>query len=106
MEKYRALNILLAIAYCSTPSLHCDGCPLYGVNDFEKCKEYTDEKNICEAVKKAEAIRDHGAIADVRCKDCKWVNDMGMSGLYCDHPDNRNPLGCRDTDYCSDGERK
>ena len=39
-----------------------------------------------------------------RCKNCKWCEDMGMSGLYCNHPDNRNPLGCRPDDYCSDGE--
>lgn len=42
----------------------------------------------------------------VRCKDCKYVLDCGMGGLWCDHPDNRNPLGCRPTDFCNDGERK
>ena len=42
----------------------------------------------------------------VRCKDCKYSHDEGMSGLWCDHPDNRNPCGCRPTDYCNDGERK
>lgn len=44
------------------------------------------------------------AVAVTRCKNCKWCEDMGMSGLYCNHPDNRNPLGCRPDDYCSDGE--
>ena len=42
----------------------------------------------------------------VRCKDCKYCTDTGMSGLWCDHPDNRNPIGCRPTDFCNDGERK
>ena len=40
----------------------------------------------------------------VRCQECLWRKDMGMSGLYCHHPDNRNPLGCRPDDYCNDGE--
>lgn len=39
----------------------------------------------------------------VRCKDCKYCEDRAMSGLWCTHPDNRNPLGCRKEDYCSDG---
>ena len=42
----------------------------------------------------------------VRCKDCIWCEDQGMSGLYCNHPDNRNPCGCRPNDFCNDGERK
>ena len=42
----------------------------------------------------------------VRCKDCKWSEDLLMSGIYCNHPDNRNPLSCRPNDYCNDGERK
>lgn len=42
----------------------------------------------------------------VRCKDCKYSEDMFMSGIYCNHPDNRNPLGCRPDDFCNDGERK
>lgn len=42
----------------------------------------------------------------VRCKDCVWCEDQGMSGLYCNHPDNRNPCGCRPNDFCNDGERK
>jgi hypothetical protein len=42
----------------------------------------------------------------VRCKDCVYCVDLGTSGLYCDHDDNRNPLGCRSNDYCNDGERR
>ncbi len=42
----------------------------------------------------------------VRCKECKYCEDRAMSGLWCTHPDNRNPLGCRKEDYCSDGKRK
>ena len=42
----------------------------------------------------------------VRCKDCKYCVDLIMGGLWCEHPDNRNPLGCRPNDYCNDGERR
>jgi hypothetical protein len=42
----------------------------------------------------------------VRCEDCKYCKDLGMSGLWCEHPDSRNPLGCRPNDYCNDGERR
>lgn len=42
----------------------------------------------------------------IRCKDCVYCVDLGTSGLYCDHDDNRNPLGCRPNDYCNDGERR
>ncbi len=42
----------------------------------------------------------------VRCKDCKFCEDLGMSGMYCKHPDNRNPIGCNPDDYCDCGERK
>ena len=42
----------------------------------------------------------------VRCKDCKYCIDEGMSGLYCEHPDGRNTIHCRPDDYCNDGERK
>ena len=42
----------------------------------------------------------------VRCKDCKWCEDLLMSGLYCNHPDNRNPIHCLPTDFCNCGERR
>lgn len=49
----------------------------------------------------------------VRCKDCRYCDDLGMSGLWCRHPDHRHPmsaaneyLGCRPDDYCSDGKRR
>lgn len=49
----------------------------------------------------------------VRCKDCRYCDDLGMSGLWCRHPDHRHPmsvaneyLGCRQDDYCSDGKRR
>ena len=45
-------------------------------------------------------------VSVVRCKDCKHCIDEGMSGLWCNHADNRNPIGCRPDDYCNDGERK
>jgi hypothetical protein len=55
----------------------------------------------CDHFKRSAAV-----VEVVRCKDCKWCEDMFMSGMYCNHPDNRNPLGCRPNDYCNDGERK
>ena len=42
----------------------------------------------------------------VRCKDCAFATDEGMSGIYCDHPDHRNPVGCRETDFCDEGIRR
>ena len=42
----------------------------------------------------------------VRCKDCEYGEDTGMSGMWCNHPDNRNPLGCRPDDFCNDWKRK
>ncbi len=42
----------------------------------------------------------------VYCMDCRWCADEGMSGRYCNHPDNRNPLGCLPKDYCNNGERR
>ena len=41
----------------------------------------------------------------VRCKDCKYSVDRIMAGIYCEHPDNRNPIRCRPDDFCNDGER-
>ena len=41
----------------------------------------------------------------VYCRECKYREDHFMGGLYCNHPDNRNPLGCRPNDYCNDGVR-
>ena len=41
----------------------------------------------------------------VRCKDCKFCEDLGMSGMYCKHPDNRNPIGCNPDEYCDCGEK-
>ena len=42
----------------------------------------------------------------VRCKDCLYCEDFGMSGLFCNHPDDRNPVGCRPGDFCSDGRKR
>ena len=42
----------------------------------------------------------------VRCEDCKYVEDFGMGGLWCGHPDHRNPCGCCPSDYCNNGRLK
>lgn len=62
------------------------------------------DKDGCVIVTDAPLTAD--AVPVVRCKDCVWCEDQGMSGLYCNHPDNRNPCGCRPNDFCNDGERK
>lgn len=36
-----------------------------------------------------------------RCRTCRWCWDGIMAGLWCDHPDNRNPYGCNENDYCN-----
>ncbi len=41
----------------------------------------------------------------VYCKECKYADNQFMSGIWCNHPDNRNPLGCRPNDFCNDGRR-
>lgn len=77
-------------------------------NPCKNCKEM-DKCSICELtyyrkgyIKSPTA----DAVEVVRCKDCKYCVDLIMGGLWCEHPDNRNPLGCRPNDYCNDGERR
>jgi hypothetical protein len=56
--------------------------------------------------KMVELLPTKDVVEVVRCEDCKYCKDLGMSGLWCEHPDSRNPLGCRPNDYCNDGERR
>lgn len=42
----------------------------------------------------------------VRCKNCAFSEDHIIGGIWCNHPDNRNPLGCRPNDFCNDGKPK
>ena len=49
---------------------------------------------------------DPDVVKVVRCKNCKHSDDQGMGGLWCNHPDNRNPIGCRPDDFCNEGEMK
>lgn len=46
------------------------------------------------------------AVPVVRCKDCKWAEDTGPTGLYCNHPDGRNTIYCLPDEFCNCGERK
>ena len=39
------------------------------------------------------------AVPVVRCKDCVFCRDEGLSGLYCEHPDERNPIVCLPDDF-------
>ena len=50
----------------------------------ERCFDYVDAEDIDNAPTV-------DAVEVVRCKDCIWCEDQGTSGLYCNHPDNRNP---------------
>lgn len=54
------------------------------------------------------AARDQDPILPhiLKCKNCAHCEDLWMGGLWCNHPDNRNPLGCRPDDFCSDFKRK
>lgn len=67
---------------------------------YEACIHLIDVENeelvLCEVFKPKQVV----------CKECKYCDDMAMSGLWCNHPDNRNPLGCRPNDFCNDGVRK
>ena len=49
--------------------------------------------------------KDADKVEVVRCRECKYREDHFTGGLWCNHPDNRNPLGCRPNDYCNDGVR-
>lgn len=63
-------------------------------------------KTVCLSVAKMVGLLPPADVVPVvRCKDCKFCEDLGMSGLYCNHPDDRNPCGCRANDFCNDGER-
>lgn len=46
---------------------------------------------------------DGDTVRVVRCKDCIYCRDQGEQGLWCDHPDERNPNGCKPDDYCNAG---
>ena len=48
----------------------------------------------------------HGVDIPVRCEDCIFCEEDEMGGWFCKHPDNRNPRGCRATDYCDGGVRR
>lgn len=58
----------------------------------------------------ASRIADHlltnGVRLIVTCGECRFCVDMGIGGLYCEHPDNRNPIGCNPKEYCDRGERR
>lgn len=49
---------------------------------------------------------DPDVVKVVRCKNCEHCDDQGMSGLYCTHPDNRNPIICRPDDFCNEGKER
>lgn len=49
---------------------------------------------------------DPDVVKVVRCKNCKHSEDQGISGLYCNHPDNRNPIYCLPDEFCNCGEPK
>ena len=61
---------------------------------------------IDDAIDIVEEAPEADVVEVVRCKDCRYSVDCETAGFYCEHPDNRNPIECRPTDYCSDGERK
>jgi hypothetical protein len=48
MENYEAINILKALACCSSNELHCDECPMW--SEKSECMSWTDE-DVVEAVR-------------------------------------------------------
>ena len=74
------------------------------ISDGIKALDPVDD--IIAIVKGFDLIPAADVVPVVRCKDCKWCEDMFMSGLYCKHPDGRNTIHCRPNDYCNDGEKK
>lgn len=46
------------------------------------------------------------AVPVVRCKDCKWAEDTGPTGIYCNHPDGRNTIHALPDEFCDRGERR
>lgn len=77
-------------------------------NHYEVCKPYvTPDESFPEVEGGCGLFQPTADVVEVvRCKECKYSEDLGMAGIWCNHPDNRNPLGCRPTDYCNDGESK
>ncbi len=73
------------------------------ISPYEDCKMVLHAEDSGVFVKD---IPTADVVEAVRCKDCIFCEDFGMSGLFCNHPDDRNPVGCRPDDFCSDGERK
>lgn len=58
MTREKAINILIAVAVCSTEFLNCEGhCPFYHP-EVEACEEWTDEQ-AKEAVDTIAALRTH-----------------------------------------------
>ena len=63
-------------------------------------------ERLIDLIKVADHLIANDVVEVVRCKDCFHCEDQGMSGLYCNHPDERNPFGCLPDDFCNCGERR
>lgn len=48
-----------------------------------------------------EVLAEHDFVEVIRCKNCKWFNDIGCAIRIVDDSDKP-----KDDDYCSFGERK
>ena len=65
-----------------------------------------DEQSACAVISLLRRQSTADVAEVVRCGKCKHSFNAGMSGMYCEHPDNIMPLGCNPDDFCSYGERK
>ena len=85
-------------------------------NDVKNRLSYEHPKKVCFA-KKGKEIKIYfseddvlaflgDAVPVVRCHECKYCVEEGLTGLRCKHPDDRNPIVCRKNDYCNEGKRK
>ena len=69
------------------------------INAIENMKPYhQDADDVAEMIQNMPSA---DAVEVVRCKDCKWFNDIGCSIRIVDDSDKPT-----ENDYCSFGERK
>ena len=67
---------------------------------------YKPSYSIAEIIEEIDHEPTVDAVPVVRCKDCKWAEDTGPTGLYCNHPDGRNTIYALPEEFCDCGERK
>jgi len=82
MNKQKALNLLIALAVCSNPELHCDtDCPL--MDKEGNCATWSDG-DIIEAVRVLNADRRaEPANEPLTCEGCMYFDDDTDNDIPC-----------------------